>query len=109
VREQIETLAKRSGITLDVREDVDSSAVIKHLVVSGLGYTIQCYSFGHEEVERGQLFVRPLRVPGLSRRWSLVRLRGQPQSLASITTANVMLEIADELSRRKDWAVPAHP
>ena len=54
LREQIETLAKRSGIRLDIREDVDSSAVIKHLVVSGLGYTIQCYSFVHEEVERGQ-------------------------------------------------------
>jgi DNA-binding transcriptional LysR family regulator len=109
LREQIETLAKRSGVTLDVREDVDSSGVIKHLVVSGLGYTIQCYSFVHEEVERGQLFVRPLRIPGLSRRWSLARLRGQPQSLASITTANVMLEIAVELSRRKDWAARAHP
>jgi LysR family nitrogen assimilation transcriptional regulator len=109
LREQIETLAKRSGVVLDIREDVDSSAVIKHLVVSGLGYTIQCYSFVHEEVERGQLFVRPLRIPGFSRQWSLARLRGQPQSLASITTANVMLEIADELSQRKDWAVPAHP
>jgi LysR family nitrogen assimilation transcriptional regulator len=107
LREQIETLAKRSGVTLDIREDVDSSAVIKHLVVSGLGYTIQCYSFVHEEVERGQLFVRPLRIPGLSRQWSLAQLRGHPQSLASINTAKIMLEIADELSRRKDWAQPA--
>jgi hypothetical protein len=73
-----------------------------------LGYTIQCYSFVHEEVERGQLFVRPLRIPGLSRQWSLAQLRGHPQSLASIKTAKIMLEIADELSRRKDWAQPAH-
>lgn len=108
LRERIETLAKRNGITLDVREDVDSSAVIKHLVLSGLGYTIQCYSFVHEEVESGRLFVRPLRIPGLARQWSLARLRGQPQSLAGITTANIMLEIADELSRRKDWAQPHH-
>jgi LysR family nitrogen assimilation transcriptional regulator len=108
LREQIESLAKRSGIRLDIREDVDSSAVIKHLVVSGLGYTIQCYSFVHEEVERGRLFVQPLRIPGLSRQWSLAQLRGQPQSLATRTTANVMLEIADDLSRRKDWATPAH-
>jgi LysR family transcriptional regulator, nitrogen assimilation regulatory protein len=108
LREQIESLAKRNGIALDIREDVDSSAVIKHLVVSGLGYTIQCYSFVHEEVERGQLFVRPLRIPGLARQWCLARLRGQPQSLASMTTANIMLEIAEELSRRKDWAAPGH-
>ena len=106
LREQIETIAKRGGVTLDIREDVDSSAVIKHLVVSGLGYTIQCYSFVQEEVERGRLFVRPLKIPGLSRQWSLAQLRGQTQSLASVTTANVMLEIADELSRRSDWANP---
>src|SRR2546430_14053437 len=56
----------------------------------------------------GRLFVQPLRIPGLSRQWSLAQLRGQPQSLATRTTANVMLEIADDLSRRKDWATPAH-
>jgi LysR family nitrogen assimilation transcriptional regulator len=106
LREQIESLAKRNGVVLDVREEIDSSAVIKHLVVSGLGYTIQCYSFVHEEVERKRLFVRALRDPGLSRQWSLARLRGRPQSLACITTAAIMLEIADELSRRKDWARP---
>jgi hypothetical protein len=38
----------------------------------------------------------------------LAQLRGHPQSLASIKTAKIMLEIADELSRRKDWAQPAH-
>ena len=108
LREQIEALAKRSRVTLDIREDVDSSAVTKNLVLSGLGYTIQCYSFVHEEVESGRLFVRPLRIPGLARQWSLARLRGQPQSLADMTAANVMLEIADELSRRRDWAQP-HP
>ena len=106
MREQIETIAKRSRVVLDIREDVDSTAVIKHLVRSGLGYTIQSYSFVHEEAERGQLLVRPLRIPGLSRQWSLARLRGQPQSLASMTTANVMLEIAAQLARRKDWTTP---
>lgn len=108
LREQIELLSKRSGVTLDIREDVDSTTVIKHLVISGLGYTIQSYSFVHEEVKRGQLHARPLRIPGLSRQWSLAQLRGQPQSLASITAARMMVEIADELSRRKDWVAPAH-
>jgi len=107
LREQIETLAKRSGIRLDIREDVDSSAVIKQLVISGLGYTIQCYSFVHEEVERGRLFVQRLRIPDFARQWSLAQLRGHPHSHATKTTASVMLEIANELSRRKDWAMPA--
>ncbi len=106
LREQIEALAKRGGVALDVREDVDSSAVIKYLVMSGLGYTIQSLSFVHEEVERGQLFVRPLRIRGFSRQWLLARPRGEPQSLASLTTAAVMLEIAQDLARRKDWATP---
>lgn len=108
LREQIESLSKRNGVILDIREDVDSTAVIKHLVISGLGYTIQSYSFVQEEVKRGQLHARPLHIPGLSRQWSLAQLRGQPQSFASITAARLMLEIAYELSQRKDWAVPAH-
>jgi LysR family nitrogen assimilation transcriptional regulator len=99
LRDQIESAAKRNGVTLDVKEDVDSSLVTKRLVISGLGYTVHCYSFVHEEVERGQLFVRPLRIPGLSRQWSLVRPRDHSQSLASIATAKVMLEIATEFSR----------
>ena len=106
LREQIESAAKRNGVTLDVKEDVDSSLVTKSLVVSGLGYTVQCYSFVHEEVERGQLFVQPLRIRGLTRQWSLARLRDHSQSLASIATAKVMLEIATEFSRRKDWSLP---
>ncbi|HZP79812.1 MAG TPA: LysR substrate-binding domain-containing protein [Pseudolabrys sp.] len=106
LREQIETVAKRNKIQLDVRENVDSSAVIKHLVLSGLGYTIQCYSFVHEETERGELQVRPLRIPGLSRQWALARLREQPESFVSVVTARVMLEIASELSRRTGWSAP---
>ena len=82
--------------------------MIKHLVISGLGYTIQSYSFVHEEVKRGDLHVLPLRIPDLSRQWSLAQLRNQPQSLASIKAAKVMLEIADELSQRKHWTAPAH-
>ena len=106
LREQIEAAAKRNGVTLDVKEDVDSSAVIKQLVVSRLGYTIHCYSFVQEEIERGQLFVQPLRVRGLSRQWSLARLRDHSQSSASMIAANLMLEIAAEFSRRKDWPLP---
>jgi LysR family nitrogen assimilation transcriptional regulator len=107
LREQIESLSKRAGIALDIREDVDSTTVIKHLVISGLGYTIQSYGFVYEEVKRGQLHARPLRVPGLSRQWSLAQLRGQPQSFACIATAKIMLQIAKELSQQRDWAVPA--
>jgi LysR family nitrogen assimilation transcriptional regulator len=106
LREQIDAVAKRGKVTLEVREEVDSSAVIKRLVISALGYTIQCYSFVHEEVEQGQLFVRPLNVRGLSRQWALARLREQPRSLASVATAKVMLGIAGELSRHRDWSAP---
>lgn len=109
LRQQIENLAKREGVTLDIREDIDSSTIIKHLVVSQLGYTIQCYSFVHEEVERGQLRVRPLQIPGLARQWSLARLRDNPLSAASSVTADVMLAIANDLARRKDWDRPRRP
>jgi LysR family nitrogen assimilation transcriptional regulator len=108
LREQIESLAKRNSVALNIKEDIDSTAVIKHLMLSGLGFTIQCYSFVHEEVESGRLHVRALRIPGLSRQWALARLRGHPQSLASITTTNIMLEIAGDISKRKGWKGPYH-
>jgi LysR family nitrogen assimilation transcriptional regulator len=103
LREQIETLAKQSGVKLAIKEDIDSTVVIKHLMLSGLGFTIQSYSFVHEEVERGQLIARPLRIRGLSRQWALARLRGQPQSLASVATADVMLGIAADVARLRGW------
>jgi LysR family transcriptional regulator, nitrogen assimilation regulatory protein len=106
LREQLEAAAKRSKIKLDVKADVDSYVAIKRLIVSGLGYTIHCYSFVREEVERGQLFVQSLRVRGLSRQWRLARLRDNPQSFAAMAAAKLMIEIAAEFSKRKDWYLP---
>jgi DNA-binding transcriptional LysR family regulator len=106
LREQLEAAAKRSKTKLDVKADIDSYVAIKRLVVSGLGYTIHCYSFVREEVERGQLFVQSLRARGLSRQWRLARLRDNPQSLAMMAAAKLMLEIASEFSKRKDWYLP---
>ena len=106
LREQIEALARRRGVALDIREDVDSTAVIKHLMLSGLGYTIQSYGFVHEEIERGQLGALPLRISGLSRQWALARRRGEPQSLAITKAAAVVTEITREIAERNDWAVP---
>lgn len=103
LREQIETVAKRSGVCLDVRESVDSALVTKQLVMAGLGYTLHCYSFVHAEVTRDQLFVQPLRSPELVRQWSLARAHNHPQSEASLTAAKVLLEIATEFSQQKDW------
>ncbi|MEW6768755.1 MAG: LysR family transcriptional regulator [Pseudomonadota bacterium] len=103
LREQIESVAKRNGVALDVRESVDSAIVTKQLVIAGLGYTIHCYSFVHAEVTRGQLFVQPLRSQELVRQWSLARPRDHSQSEASSKAAKVLLEIATEFSQQKDW------
>lgn len=106
LRDQVEAAARRNRVKLDVKEDVDSYVAIKRLVASGLGYTIHCYSFVREEVERGQLFVQSLRVRGLSRQWCLARPRDRSETVAIMAAAKIMTDIATEFSRRKDWYLP---
>ena len=103
LRRMIDRVMVEQGGALGIREPVDSTHVIKRLVGAGLGYTIQCYSFVHDEVQRGELSVRPLKVPGLSRNWSLVELAGRPEVGAVSAVAGIIAGIAAELAETHRW------
>lgn len=94
----IARLASANGVELDIRENIDSAPVIKRLVQSGLGYTVQCYSYVHEEVERGDLAVRRLDVADLSRRWSLAVLRERPLAPAVTAVSEIIREIVPRIA-----------
>ena len=108
LRRMIEQLAKEQGIKLDIRENIDSTSIIKRLVAAGLGYTVQCYSYVHEEVMRGDLSIRPLKVGELSRDWSLTSLADYPMMPAVSVVADIIGEIASGLAKTHRWRPPSN-
>lgn len=103
LRRMIERLGEKNGLDLDLRESIDSTSVIKGLVGAGLGYTIQCYSYVHEDAARGELSIRPFSFAGLSRNWSLGTLADRPASTAVTAVAAILREIAADLAETHDW------
>jgi LysR family nitrogen assimilation transcriptional regulator len=107
LRRMIDKLAGDHGIALDIRETIDSTSAIKGLVLAGLGFTVQCYSYVHEEVRRGDLTIRNLEAGVLKRNWTLVHGKDAPLRPAVAAVATVMEEIAAGLARTHRWHPPA--
>ena len=76
------------------REIVNSTAMLKAMVAAGQGYTIQSYSFFHEETQHGTSQFRVMEIAGMSRNWSLARLEGRPAGGAVLAVAGIITEIA---------------
>ena len=106
LRRMMERLAEDRGVALDIREPVDSTSIIKRLVAAGLGYTVQCYSFVHEEVQRGDLSIRRLDIESLARNWSLASRADRPRTSAASAVATIICEIADHLAKTHRWQPP---
>lgn len=106
IRLMIDRIASARRVTLDIRENVDGSSMIKRLVEAGLGYTIQCFSFVHAEVSRGDLSICPLAVPQLAREWCLVRPRDRVPAAATLAVSGVIEEIVADLVKDRDWRYP---
>lgn len=106
LRLAIDRIASAKRVTLDIRENVDSSTMIKRLVQAGLGYTIQCISFVHDEVARGDLTVSPLAIPQLARDWCLVRPRDRAPAAATLAVSAIIEEIVADLVKDPGWQNP---
>ena len=98
MRRMIDRLTGDRGLALDIREIVNSTAMIKAMVAAGLGYTIQSYSFFHEEAQRGSPRFRVLKIKGMSRNWSLARLEGRPAGGAVLAVAGIITDIARDFA-----------
>lgn len=98
LRRTIDRLTADRGLTLDIREIVNSTAMIKAMVAAGLGCTIQSYSFFHEETQHGTPQFRVMKIAGMSRNWSLARLNGRPAGGAVLAVAGVITEIARDFA-----------
>lgn len=94
IRRMIDRLTEGHGLALDLREIVNSTAMLKAMVAAGQGYTIQSYSFFHEETQHGTSQFRVMEIAGMSRNWSLARLEGRPAGGAVLAVAGIITEIA---------------
>ena len=91
-------------MNLDIRETVNSTAMIKTMVAAGLGYTVQSYSFFHDDRDRGGRQFQVSRIVGMTRNWSLARLADRPAVGAVSAVARTIEEIAAEWARTRRWA-----
>ncbi len=107
MRRMIDGLTADRGLALDIRETVNSTAMIKAMVAAGLGYTIQSYSFFHEETPQGSPRFRVRKIKGMSRNWSLVRLEGRPAGGAVLAVAGVLTGIARDFADAHYRQAPA--
>ncbi|PIW30841.1 MAG: hypothetical protein COW30_01085 [Rhodospirillales bacterium CG15_BIG_FIL_POST_REV_8_21_14_020_66_15] len=107
LRRMIDDLTGARGLALDIRETVNSIAMIKAMVGMGLGYTVQGYSFFRDEIARGDPAFRAREIEGMSRNWSLAVLADRPLVGAVSAVAGVVSEIAAELAETRPWRPPA--
>jgi LysR family nitrogen assimilation transcriptional regulator len=107
IRRMIDGLTSDRGVTLDIRETVNSTAMIKAMVAAGLGYTIQSYSIFHEEMQQGSPRFRVRKIKHMSRNWSLARLEGRPAGGAVLAVAGVLADIARDFADAHYRQVPA--
>lgn len=107
LRRMVDKVASEHGITLNVREIVDGSLAMKGLILAGLGYTVQCYSYVHAEVQRGDVSIRLIKAEGLTRSWSLAS-RVDALAVPAVNAVKVVIEeIAADLSRTHNWHPPS--
>ena len=103
LRERVERCAQAQGVSLDVVLEMDSLSRIKTMVARGSGYSILAHSALHEEMERGELILVPIREPTIRRTVYLATNPNRPLKRAAREVAALAEEIARELVRKGYW------
>lgn len=103
LRETVERCALTQNIALDVVLEMDSLSRIKTMVARGSGYSILAHAAVHEEVERGELILVPIREPAIRRTVYLATNPNRPLKRAAREVAALAEEIARELVGKGYW------
>jgi len=103
LRETVERLAQAQGVGLDVVLEMDSLSRIKTMVARGSGYSILAHAAVHEELDRGELILVPIREPSMRRTVYLATNPLRPPRRAAQEVARLAEEIARELVRKGYW------
>jgi LysR family nitrogen assimilation transcriptional regulator len=103
LRETVDRLAQTHGVALDVVLEMDSLSRIKTMVARGSGYSILAHAAVHEELERGELILAPIREPAIQRTVYLATNPLRTPRRAAREVARLAEEIARELVRKGYW------
>ncbi len=103
LRETVERFAQGQGFGVDVVLEMDSLSRIKTMVARGSGYSILAHAAVHEEMERGELVLAPIREPEMRRTVYLATNPLRPPRRAAQEVARLAEEIARELVRKGYW------
>jgi LysR family nitrogen assimilation transcriptional regulator len=103
LRETVERCAQSQSVSLDVVLEMDSLSRIKTMVSRGSGYSILAHAAVHEEIERGELILVPIREPAIRRTVYLATNPNRPLKRAAREVAALAEEIARELVRKGYW------
>ncbi|GAB7535773.1 LysR family transcriptional regulator [Burkholderia sp. 3C] len=102
-RRVLEQAAVQHGIHLRIEMEVDSVALTKALVKSGLGYSLLTYTAVADEVERGELRALPIERPSIRSTIAIATLREQRASKLVQTMAEVVTGKMRDLVMDGPW------
>jgi LysR family nitrogen assimilation transcriptional regulator len=103
LRELLERFAEAEDVRLEVVMEMDSLSRIKTLVSRGSGYSILAHAAVHEELERGELVLVPIRDPPMHRTVSLATNPSRPAKRAAKEVERLTRDIVAELVRKGYW------
>ena len=103
LREMVERVAEAQALQLDVVMEMDSLCRIKTLVARGSGYSLLAHAAVHEELERGELVLVPIRDPAMRRTVYLASNPARPVKRAAREVERLAVTIVAELVRKGYW------
>lgn len=103
MRAIINQVCQQQGLDLNIIAEVDSLPALREIAASGTAYVILPQSALAAPAAAGQLYVRPITEPHMSRPISLCRSEGAPRSRAIEATEDVLRQLVKELVLTGVW------
>jgi LysR family transcriptional regulator, nitrogen assimilation regulatory protein len=107
LRERLEMAARKAGVHLTIKAEVDALPEIKLLVQRGVGSSILSLSAVREEKMAGLVQVRPIVSPNIRRTVHLCQAKERPLTHASEAVRQITLRVVQDLVVRQVW--PGQP
>lgn len=103
IRRQMEAVAAKRRLALDVALEVNAYPVIKAIVLAQRGFTVLPAAPVLEEVRARQFAIAEITTPALSQKVVLATSTHHPASLAARTVCRLIKGLVEELKAARGW------